>query len=143
MIEASIAHLCCARNRGNAKQRCQRTRRPSESYSAPGANGISSYAEGTQGSYPAKLCRRFDCSSMSMNAPSAVEAQRRDPHIIPVGIILVWRRVFHPLGRPDELLVLQNVDGRFHVRIVGPIAWQNRLSAEVVGKSAARWGGIP
>ena len=58
-----------------------------------------------------------------MNAPSAVEAQRRDPHAIPVGKILVWR-----------LLVLQNVGGRFHVRILGPIEWRDRLSAEIVGK---------
>ena len=90
---------------------------------------------------PSKLGGGFHGSIIGSKAPSAVEAHRWNPHIIPVGVLFVGRWVLLPFRRSDELLVFQDADGEFDVRVVRPIERRNRLSTEVIRQPAARFKG--
>ena len=70
-----------------------------------------SYANGPVTVHSSKLSCCFHCSIMRHKAASAVESHWWQPYIIPVCVVIVRRWLHQPFRRPDELLIMQNVDG--------------------------------
>ena len=81
---------------------------------------------------PGKLGGRLHSGFVGNEAPSATEAHRRSPHIVPVGVLVVGRWMLLPFRRSDELLVFQDANGGIDVDVVRPKERRDRLSAKVI-----------
>ena len=70
-------------------------------------------------------------------AASAIETHWWNPHLVPVGVLVIGRWLHLPFRGPDELLIFQDADGGGDVRIVRPER-RDRLRAKVV-RQFATW----
>ena len=92
----------------------------------------SSDAKGTRRVGSGKLGGRLHSGFIGNEAPSAIEAHWRNPHIVPIGVLVVGRWMLLPFRRSDELLIFQDADGGIDVGVVRPKERRDRLRAKVV-----------
>ena len=63
-------------------------------------------------------------------ARSAIEAHWRNPHFVPVGVLVIGRWLRLPFRGPDELLIFQDADG-LCAQKNGEIDCERRLSGSL------------